>query len=958
MSLAAPDTPDIEESLVEPVIPWPESGLVDIEAIDWSNPEAVGRAIEDLADRLIAEHGASSSAFRRDFLAGCKAVIGAARAHAERMLLRQHRGLPCATYLSEVQDEFVTALYTVAATRLYPAMNPTAAERVSIIAVGGYGRGTLAPGSDIDLLFLLPFRKSSWGETIAEFLLYMLWDLGFKVGHSTRTVEECIRLSGEDNTILTAILEARYICGDEALYAELARRFREEVVASDPASFIAQKLAERDERHRRQGESRYLVEPDVKEGKGGLRDLHTLFWIGKYVYGVQDVSGLVDHGVFTKGELKRFLRAEDFFWAVRCHLHFLSGRGEDKLSFEMQPKVAERMGYVVSRGRLKHVERFMRQYFLYAKEVGDLTRIFCAVLEEQQMKEAPGFSRFLPRFFKRKARHTSHRLLRDHPGFLVENGRLSVEGKKVFEHDPVNLLRLFSLAADLDLGVHPRALAHVRRSLSFIDDDVRNDPKANALFLHMLCDSRDPEGLLRRLNEADILGRFIPDFGRIVALMQFNMYHHYTVDEHLIRTVGWLSRIDRGELAQEHPLSTKLIRKIENRRALYVAAFLHDIAKGRTESHSIAGERVARKLCPRLGLSPAETETVAWLVRHHLLMSEISQMRDLSDFKTILDFAEVVQSPERLRLLLILTVVDIRAVGPGVWNGWKGQLLRTLYHETEPVVSGGHASIPLKQRVAAAQETFIDRIDWPRKKAEAYVGRFYDPYWLTTDIEHQLRHAALIERAERENEKMAIDVHTDAFQAITEITVYTPDHPYLLGMLTGACAAADANIAGAKIFTLANGWALDTILLQRQFSDDADELRRAGRIAEMIRKVLTGEAPVERLLRGKREKRARRMKAFSVAPQIAIDNESSNRFTVIEVAGKDRIGLLYDLTTALYDLNLNIVSAHITTYGERAVDVFYVTDLTGAKITSDSRRKAITKRLFAVLEGKGTEKAA
>ncbi|HHN73309.1 MAG TPA: [protein-PII] uridylyltransferase, partial [Thermopetrobacter sp.] len=546
------------------------------EAIDWDKPAAVGQAVEELAERLAEEHGTSSSAFRRGLLAGCKEIVRLSRRHAEERLLKTRKGLACATYLSEVQDELITALYTLAATRLYPAINPTAGERVSVVAVGGYGRGTLAPGSDIDLLFVLPYQKSSWGETVAEFLLYMLWDLGFKVGHSTRTVEECIRLSREDNTILTATLEARYICGDEALYADLARRFREEVVASDPAGFIAQKLAERDERHRRHGESRYLVEPDVKEGKGGLRDLHTLFWIGKYVYGVQDVSGLVDHGVFTRAELRRFLRAEDFFWAVRCHMHFIAGRGDDKLSFDMQPKVAERMGYVASRG-LKHVERFMRHYFLFAKEVGDLTGIFCAVLEEQQMKPAPRLSRLLSGFLKR----SENRDLAEHPGFRLENGRLAVAGEKVFRNDPVNLLRLFAVADELDVSIHPRTLTLVRRSLRLIDDDLRNDAEANALFLRLLCDSRDPESALRKLNEADVLGRFIPDFGRIVALMQFNMYHHYTVDEHLIRTVGWLARIDRGEMAREHPLSTEVIRKIRNRRALYVAAFLHDIAKGR-----------------------------------------------------------------------------------------------------------------------------------------------------------------------------------------------------------------------------------------------------------------------------------------------------------------------------------------------------------------------------------------
>ncbi len=929
-----------------------ETDIIDPSSVNWDSPVAVGQATDAMLARLGEEYGYNSAAFRRDMLKGCKEIVRLSREHAERRLIETRKGLACAEYLSQVQDELISSLYHLASTKLYPAINPTSGERVAVIAVGGYGRGTLAPGSDIDLLFVLPYKQTAWGEQIAEYLLYMLWDLGFKVGYSSRSVEECIRLSREDDTILTATLEARYICGDEALYADLAKRFRDEVVSSDPAQFIADKLAERDERHRRFGESRYLVEPDVKEGKGGLRDLHTLFWIGKYVYGVQDVSGLVAHGVFTKSELRRFLKAEDFFWAVRCHMHFIAGRGDDKLSFDMQPRVAERMGYRSGHG-LKHVERFMRHYFLYAKEVGDLTRIFCAVLEERQMKPAPRLSRLLGGFLGR--REGSTRRIDD--DFAIENGRLTVTGKDVFSRDPVNLLRLFVVADEHDVGIHPDALTLVRRSLKHITDEVRNDPEANRLFLHLLCDSRDPEASLRKLNESDVLGRFIPEFGRIVALMQFNMYHHYTVDEHLIRTVGWLARIDRGELEKEHPLSTEIVHKLKSRRALYVAAFLHDIAKGRPESHSVAGERIARKLCPRLGLSHAETETVAWLVRHHLLMSETSQMRDLSDFKTILDFAEVVQSPERLKLLLILTVVDIRAVGPGVWNGWKGQLLRTLYYETEPVVSGGHASVPHRQRVEAAQQAFAEAIGWQGAKLEKYLKLHYDPYWLTTDTEHQVRHARLIEKAEAEGEKIAIDIHSDAFTAITEITVYTPDHPHLLGLLTGACAAAGANIAGAKIFTTANGMALDTILIQRKFAEDADEMRRARRIADMIRKALTGEVRLSRLVAEVKQPQGR-LKAFHVAPQVVIDNDSSNRFTIIEVAGKDRIGLLYQLTTALFDLNLNIVSAHITTYGERAVDVFYVTDLTGAKITSAMRRDAIRERLLEVLEGEAEQSAA
>ena len=911
---------------------------------DFTRPEAAGEAVRALIAELKQEHAPDAPAFRSGLLKGARAIVDKVRASAEELLLQTRKGIDCAGFLSDAQDALLQALFEFITTDLYPLANPTASERMSMVATGGYGRGLLAPGSDIDLLFLFPFRQTAWGEQVVEYLLYLLWDLKFKVGHATRSLDDCIRLAREDHTILTALMEARHLTGDEALFEEFRQRFKTEVIGREPQKYIAEKLAERDERHRRQGESRYLVEPDVKEGKGGLRDLQTLYWIGKYVYGVDDVAGLVKRGVFTAEELHRFHRAEDFLWAVRCHLHFLSGRAADKLSFDYQPRVAERLGFRSAHARLKHVERFMRRYFLHAKEVGDLTRIFSAVLEEQQLKKPRHVSRLLDRLL----RHPRSRKLKDYPGFVIETGRIDVEDADVFKRDPVNLLRLFALADRLGADIHPNALRLVRRSIRLINDDVRNDPKANELFLQLLCDSKDPEQALRRLNEADVLGRFIPDFGRIVALMQFNMYHHYTVDEHLIRAVGWLAKIDRGELKEEHPLSYEIMPKVKMRRALYVAAFLHDIAKGRPESHSVAGEKVARKLCPRLGLTEAETEMVAWLVRHHLLMSEVAQTRDLTDFKTILDFAEQVRSPERMRLLLILTVVDIRAVGPGVWNGWKGELLRTLYYETEPVLSGGHATIPRRQRIAEAHARFAEAVGWPENKLKAYLERHYDAYWMGTDLEHKLRHARLIERAERRGEKIALDFYTDKFTAITEITVYTPDYPHLLAMLAGACAAAQANITGAKIFTTADGWALDTVIIQRAFDADADEERRAQRIGEMIVKALTGELRLTQVLAGKR-RTPEKYRPFRVAPHVVIDNTSSNRFTIIEVEGLDRIGLLYDLTTTLHALNLNVASAHIATYGERAVDVFYVTDLTGDKITGEERRKLIRERLQRVL---------
>ena len=896
---------------------------------------------------LWREHGDSGNKLRLAALNHLKDVLKASRQKIQERFEANNNGTNCAHELSWVQDELIRVIHDFTVTHVYRAKNPSDAERIGIVAQGGYGRGALAPGSDIDLLFVLPYKQTAWGESVIEYMLYMLWDLGFKVGHATRSVDECIRLSRTDSTILTAMLEARYIWGDEQLFDDLTARYRDELMGAKGAAkaFIATKLAERDKRHKRNGESRYLVEPDVKDGKGGMRDLHTLFWIARFVYGQAKPGELFEPGIFTQEELKQFKRCEDFLWTVRCHMHFLARRGDDKLTFDKQGEMAQRLGYPEEEN-IARVEHFMRDYFLVAKQVGDLTRIFCAVLEERELKNAPKMSELFRRLTVGWKKNGA---IKGSDDFMFDAGRITFTRETALKDDPVNIIRLFWHADKNNTGIHPDALKLVTRSLKLIGKDVRNDPKANALFVDILTSKREPEVILRRLNEAGVLGRFIPDFGRIVAHMQFNMYHHYTVDEHLLRSVGVLAEIERGELAEEHPLANEIFHALKGRRALYVATFIHDIAKGRPESHSIAGEKVAQKLCPRLGLSPAETETVAWLVRHHLLMSETAQLRDLNDFKSIADFAAVVQSPERLKLLLILTVADIKAVGPGVWNGWKGQLLRTLYAETEPHLSGGHARISRNQRADAAKEKFATRMSiWPESRIKKYLKNHYAPYWLNVDIEHQVQHAEMIAQAAKDKKPVHTAVKSDKFTEITELVVYAVDHPRLLALMTGACSAAGANIAGAQIFTTANGMAIDTLLIQREFDDEEDETRRAKRIADLVVKALTGEVRLSTLL-AKRPKPSSRVKAFKVEPQVLIDNDTSNLHTVIEVNGLDRTGLLYDLTEALFRLNLNIASAHITTFGEKAVDVFYVTDLTNQKIMNANRRAAIKRQLLAAL---------
>lgn len=898
----------------------------------------------------IGDDAPDSAAARAVLLAHAREALGSARRAAELELIETHKGTRCAQAICAAEDEIIRAIHLWATRHVFPRENPSEAEALAIAAVGGYGRGTLAPGSDIDLLFILPYKQTPWGESVTEFVLYMLWDLGQKVGHAVRSVEESIRMARSDMTIRTATLESRFLAGDTRLFDAMRTRFEAEIVAATGPEFIAAKMAERDARHDAQGNTRYVVEPNVKDGKGGLRDLNTLYWIGKYFYRVQTAAELIGEGVFSREEYRLFQRAEDFLWAVRCNLHFLLRRADDRLTFEVQQEMAARLGYHDRAGMLG-VERFMKRYFLVAKDVGDLTRIFCTSLEFAHAKKVDTFGKVLGSFRK------TRRAIRGETDFVLEHGRITVAAPDVFETNPVNLIKIFMVAGREGVMFHPDALKQVTRSMRLIDARLRANPEANGYFLDILTAPQSVERILRRMNEAGVLGKFVPEFGKIVALMQFNMYHHYTVDEHLIRAVGVMAEIANGGLKTELPLTHELLPHLSDVRLLYVALFLHDIAKGRPEDHSEAGETIARKFCPRLGLSPAETDTVAWLVRHHLLMSEIAQSRDIQDPETAKAFAEIVQSPQRLALLMILTACDIRAVGPGVWTGWKGSLLRALYYATEPLLSGGHSQVSQRDRIAEAQRKLETALaDWPADRLAAYISRHYPNYWLRAEPELQVAHARMIDAASRNQSAFAGSTAIKSFEGITEVSFYTPDHPRLLSLIAGACTMSDASIIGAQIFNTRDGQALDTFRLRRAFTSDEDEKVRAARIIDTVKALLEGRKYLPADL-GRDSRYNKRLKPFSVPTEIFISNALSDKFTVIEISGLDRTGLLFHLTRALSDLNLTIGSAHIGTYGEKAVDVFYVTDLMGGKIESKPRQKKIHDALAAVFAPGDKEKA-
>lgn len=848
-------------------------------------------------------------------------------------------GRPLTRAYSWLTDQVVIAVLHVAQTYIHP--QPDTNEKIALIAVGGYGRGEMAAHSDVDLLFLTPHKVTPWAESLIESMLYILWDLKLKVGHASRTIKDCLQLGRDDFTIRTSLVEYRYLAGDAALADTLGEQLLENLFSGTEAEFIDAKLAERTERHRKQGGQRYMVEPNVKEGKGGLRDLQSLFWIGKYVHGTQNAKELIAAGVYTLEEFQTFKTAEDFLWSVRAHLHIIAKRAMDQLTFDMQVEVADRMGYVDRDGR-RAVEHFMQDYFRQATKVGELTRIFLTSLEATHKKPEPMLARWLKRRKKAKA------------PYAIKQNRLTVDDEDTFFANTLNMLGIIEEALRTGTLLHPDAMRLLSSNLDLFDDAARKDPAANRLFLNTLLKHGNPERGLRRLNEIGVLGAFIPEFAPIVAMMQFNMYHHYTVDEHTIQCISHLSKIERGKLVEELPIASGILERGVNRKVLYVALLLHDIGKGRPEDHSILGAQIARKVAPRLGLNKKECELVEWLIRNHLLLSDVAQKRDISEPRTVRGFANAMKTVERLDLLTVLTVCDIRGVGPGTWNNWKAVLIRNLHAATKDALENGIEDLNRETREAEAKRMLRAALsDWDAKALRTEMGRHYGPYWQALPKDTHVIFAGLL--IELPDDKIAIDLMLDEDQDATRACFAMVDHPGLFSRMTGALALVGANIVNARTYTSKDGYATAVFWIQ-----DADgapyEEARLPRLEQMIKRTLKGEVVAGEALKD-RDKIKKRERAFKVPTQITFDNDGSEIYSIIEVDTRDRAGLLFDLTRTLAQNHVYIASAVIATYGEQVVDTFYVKDMVGMKFYAPAKRAALEKKLRDAIT-QGAQRAA
>ena len=646
-------------------------------------------------------------------------------------------------------------------------------------------------------------------------------------------------------------------------------------------------------------------------------------------------------GLFTEEEFDAFVAAEDFLWAARCHLHLLSGRATEQLTFDMQVAVAEAFGYEDGGGR-RAVERFMQDYFRHATQVGDLTRIFLTALEAVHLKDEP----LLERLFKRKPRVR--------PGYEVIQNRLAIADPDDFLSDKLNILRLFEEALRTGMLIHPDAMRLVAAHLHLIDDGMRNDPEAQRLFLGLLLKHGNPERALRRMNELGVLAAFIPEFEPIVAMMQYNMYHSYTVDEHTIQCIAQLAMIEKGELVEDLPVASQVLKDGVNRRVLYIALLLHDIGKGRPEDHSILGAQIVRKVAPRLGLKPDEVDTAEWLVRYHLLMSDMAQKRDIADPRTVRDFAKAVRTVKRLDLLCVLTVCDIRGVGPSTWNNWKAVLIRALYRQTKRALEDGMEALTREGRGTEAKKALREALaDWPRKDLQEEAARHYEPYWQGLHVTAHIVFAGLLR--DLKEDEIVMDLHPDEDRDATRALFVMSDHPGIFARLTGALALVGANVVDARSYTTKDGFVTDAFWIQDADGNPYDPAR-LPRLRKMIERTLAGEVVTREAIKD-RDKVKKREKAFQVPTHITFDNDGSDIYTIIEVDTRDRPGLLHDLSRTLAAANVYVANAVIATYGEQVVDTFYVKDMFGLKFYSENKQRSLERKLRAAIV-EGVERAA
>jgi [protein-PII] uridylyltransferase len=790
---------------------------------------------------------------------------------------------------------------------------------VDIVAVGGYGRAELCPQSDWDLLFLVPDGKNPQINHLIQRFAQLLWDSGAHLGHAVRTPEEARNFALDDHHTRTALLESRLLSGSGVLYQKLQKTVAPQKWSKrQRIEFCREKLDECANRRAANGGTAFVMEPDCKNGKGGLRDVSTMFWLSMAWYGVPSARELIGKGVVEEAEFNGFVRGRDFLWRVRSALHLAARRENDRLRFEYQPELAARFRY---RDTVKSsaVERFLKNYFLNVRRIADLTDIFLLHFEEQ-IKPAP-------RLVRR---------VKIGGGMEVRREVLNIYDVEAFAADPLNVVRIFSEAQKSHRYLNSRALRIVRKHAALVTSGVRASKEANAIFLDILRSPRNVTTALSQMHETGVLGRFCPDFGHITGHGQFDRYHQYTVDAHTIRAIDILRdfRLGEGQFI-DMPLASKLMPKLRRPELLYLALLYHDIAKGRGGDHSELGEELAVKFCRRLGLSGDDVELVAWLVRHHLQLSKAAQHHDLSDPDVIAEFSGFVGDPERLKYLFLLTVADVTAVGPGTWTDWKGHLFTQLYYAADACLRNGQVAPADQDKRIESRRNSVRKSCEPHEKVQVNAALAVISKALTLHFPPK----PLFELCRMLGQESGAELNVEAGQGYTRVLVWGRDRPKLFSQLTATLAHANTKVMTVHAFTLRDGRMLDEFHVVDANDAPVREAGQLERLRKRLKKVLGGEEPAA-ITRPTDPDITMKHQSVEVRRHLA----AAHHVTAIEVVAADRKGLLASLAAAIAETGVELRGANISTFGARAVDVFFVTDELGDKL-DDPRTSALIDAL-------------
>ena len=806
--------------------------------------------------------------------------------------------------------------------------------KCSIIATGGFGRKELAPYSDVDILFLHSLKSKKNLEDFVKPILHALWNLGLRVGYATRTSKECISYSKKKLDVCTSILESRFVIGDKAIYNNLMKQYKSEIIEKYGKKFIKEIFLERRKRLVETGDTRYLLEPNVKNGKGGIRDLQTLDWIGKFVYKITKLKDLISYKVLDKNSVESFLKAKKFFWTVRSYLHIFSERPNEQLNFEYQSLIAKKIGYKKTKALL-HVEKFMKDYFFTAKRVSDLIRIYCTLIEDKE--------ELIPGSKIKKSKKVKV------DNFVIENKRIDFSKnfrfKNIFLNNCNSFFHIFELAQEKNLDVHPKAARLILDNIKRIKNKISGKKEFLLLFLKVLTSKNNTEKFLKLMSDLGLLGILIPDFKRVSGQMQFGGFHTYTVDEHTLKAIGYINDIEVKKDTNENLLYNKIFSEIISSRILYIAMFFHDLGKGTGQDHSIVSSKIARNFCSYIEIDQTEKNTIIWLIKNHLLMNKISQKRDIDDMNTIFEFAKKVQSLEQLKLLFIFTIADMKATGKMIWNSWNKYPLEQLFLKTRRLLLG--SSINVNQKIIELMKLKLKKNKglYPKNKIDNFLKVLPNEIYLNNNQKKIIKFLKIIQKYKK---RTHIQISQNKQKSATEIIVYTKDKLGLLYRLSGAVSISGFNVIEAKVSTLNNGMALDVLWVRDLNGSMLDSLYHFSKLEEILYKILSNNFSLKESMKNEKNKYLKK-NLFKINTKIFIDNNTSKKHTILEINTFDRIGLIYDLTKKLYKLGLKISSAKILTIGKGANEIFYIQDFKGNKILSDNKINKLKKSIMSLL---------